>query len=127
LVAYYNKEDTFHEDAAKTMEKFLSGDIPLTKFFTSDYVFDEVLTIFECVLGRHDLAVKIGEALQTSPRTSILKVDGETFNFSWKLFMSEKGLSFTDCTSFVLIKAMGLQAAFTFDHHFKRSGVKIIP
>jgi predicted nucleic acid-binding protein len=127
LVGYYNEDDTLHEDAAKAMGKFLSGEIPLTKFYTSDYVFDEVLTIFECALKRHDLAVRIGEALQTSPRISILKVDDETFHSSWKLFVSEKGLSFTDCTSFALIKALGIQAAFTFDRHFRKSGVRIIP
>jgi predicted nucleic acid-binding protein len=109
------------------MRKFSSGEIPLTKFFTSDYIFDETVTVIECVLGRHDLAVKVGEALRSSPRTEILSVDRDISEASWKLFESSRGLSFTDCTSLVLISEFGIQAAFTFDRHLKASGVGTIP
>ena len=109
------------------MRKFSSGEIPLTKFFASDYIFDETVTVIECVLGRHDLAVKVGEALRSSPRTEILSVDRDISEASWKLFESSRGLSFTDCTSLVLISEFGIQAAFTFDRHLKASGVRTIP
>ncbi len=127
LVAYYNKDDALHLKAAEVMQRFSSGEIPLTKFFTSDYVFDETVTVIECVLGKHDLAVKVGEALRSSPRTEILPVDRDIFETSWKLFGSSRGLSFTDCTSLVLISEFGIQAAFTFDRHLKTHGVRTIP
>lgn len=127
LVAYYNVDDALHDDAAEVMGKFLSGDTPITKFFISDYIFDETVTVLECVLGNHGLATDVGEALRTSPRTTMLRIDGETFAESWKLFRSMRDVSFTDCTSFVLIRTLGLQAAFTFDRHFKRAGIRTIP
>jgi len=109
------------------MRKFSSGEVPLTKFFTSDYVFDETITVIECVLRRHDLAVKVGEALLESPRTEILPIDRDTFEASWKLFIASRGLSFTDCTSLVLMRALGIQATFTFDRHLKALGIRTMP
>jgi len=127
LVAYYNEDDSSHNAASQVMNRFLTGELPLTKFFVSDYVFDETMTVIECVLGRHDLALQVGGALRSSPRTMMLRVDEPTFEASWKLFMNMRDVSFTDCTSFVLIRSLGLQAAFTFDSHFKKAGIKTVP
>jgi predicted nucleic acid-binding protein len=127
LVAYYNKDDSTHDSATQVMSRFLTGELPLTKFFISDYVFEETVTVIECVLRKHDLAVEVGEALRSSPRTMILHVDEPTFEASWKLFMNMRDASFTDCTSFALMKSLGLQLAFTFDSHFKKAGIKTIP
>jgi predicted nucleic acid-binding protein len=127
LVAYYNRDDSLHDAATGVMNEFLSGKIPVTKFFVSDYVFDETVTVIECVLRKHDLALEVGEALRASPRTMILRVDEPIFEASWKLFRNTSDASFTDCTSFVLIKSLGIQAAFTFDGHFKKAGIRTIP
>lgn len=127
LVSYYNEDDSSHGAACKVMNKFLTGEMPVTKFFISDYVLDETVTVIECVLGKHDLAIEVGEALRASPRTMMLRVDEPTFEASWKLFRGMRGVSFTDCTSFVLIRSLGLQAAFTFDRHFRKAGIRTIP
>lgn len=127
LVAYYNEDDTLHQQAADVMRKFSTGELSLSKFFTSDYVFDETVTVIECVLGRHDLAVKVGEALRQSPRTEILPIDKDIFEASWKLFAASRRLSFTDCTSLVLMRALGIQIAFTFDRHLTVQGIRTIP
>jgi len=127
LVAYYNEDDSSHDAASQVMNEFLTGKIPVTKFFISDYIFDETVTVIECVLRKHDLALQVGEALRTSPRTMMLHVDEPTFEASWKLFRNTRDASFTDCTSFVLMKSLGIQAAFTFDSHFKKAGIKKIP
>lgn len=127
LVSYYNEDDDLHENAAEVMSRFLSGQLPLTNFFISDYVFDETVTVLERVIGKHDLAIRVGEALRSSPRTTWMRVDEPTFEASWKLFGDTRDASFTDCTSFVLMKSRGLQAAFTFDRHFKKAGFRTIP
>ena len=36
---------------------------------------------------------------------------------------ADKRYSYTDATSFALIKRLGLDLAFTFDHHFKQYGI----
>lgn len=55
----------------------------------------------------------------------IIIIDEETEEEAWKLFVKYKDierLSFTDCTSFAVMKQLGLQEAFTGDKHFQRAG-----
>ena len=49
---------------------------------------------------------------------------------AWDLFAeySDRTFSFTDCTSFALMKSMGLEEAFTFDRRdFGAAGFSVIP
>ena len=39
---------------------------------------------------------------------------------------SDKKLSFTDCTSFALMKKLGIKRAFTFDDNFAKVGFEIV-
>ncbi|MEM2894218.1 MAG: PIN domain-containing protein [Candidatus Bathyarchaeia archaeon] len=127
LIAYYNVDDRYHAEASETMERLRRGEIPLTRFYTTDYILDETLTFIECVLGIHELAVEVGEALQTSPFTTIIRIDEEIFSEAWSMFKRSRGYSFTDCTSFTVIKKYGITHAFTFDKNFRDAGFQIIP
>ncbi|MGC8911035.1 MAG: type II toxin-antitoxin system VapC family toxin [Nitrososphaeria archaeon] len=127
LVAYYNADDRYHNEAFEIMEKIKRGVIPLTRFYITDYILDETLTFIECVIGAHDLAIKVGESLQTSPFTTIVRIDDEVFNDAWNMFKKSKGYSFTDCTSFTIMKKYGVTHAFTFDKHFGEAGFMSIP
>jgi predicted nucleic acid-binding protein len=108
-------------------KKIEKGEIPFTRFFTTDYIFGETVTFMECVLGRHDLAVNVGKALLTSPFTTTLGIDEELFQTAWNQFRDSKGYSFADCTSFMVMKKLGITHAFTFDRHFKSAGFQTIP
>ena len=127
LIAYYNTDDRYHAEASQTMERIRKGEIPLTRFYTTDYVLDETLTFIECLLGAHELAVKVGEALQASPYTTLIMVDKEVFSEAWAIFKGSRGISFTDCTSFVVMKKHDIARAFTFDRHFREVGFQLIP
>jgi len=127
LIAYYNADDKYHAEALEAFKKIEKGEIPLTRFFITDFIFDETITFIECVLNRHELAQSIGEALLTSPFTTMLRVDEEAFHGAWDFFKGNKGYSFTDCTSFTLMKENGVTHAFTFDEHFKDAGFQLIP
>jgi len=127
IIARYNTYDKYHADASKVMEEIARGAIPLTRFFISDYIFDEVMTFIECVLGNHEMALEVGEALLSSPFTTLLKVDEETFKETWNRFRAQEGSSFTDCSSFVLMESYGIRHAFTFDHHFANVGFQVLP
>ena len=127
LIAYYNVDDLYHAEASETMEKIRRGEIPLTRFYTTDYILDETLTFIECVLSMHELAVEVGEALQASPFTTIIRIDEETFREAWSIFKKSRGYSFTDCTSFTVMKKYGITHAFTFDRHFRDAGFQSIP
>lgn len=127
LIAYYNAGDRYHREAADTMEKIKAGEIPFTRFYLSDYIFDEAVTFIEMVLERHELAKEVGEALLSSPFTSIVAIDEETFQHAWNRFKTAQGVSFTDCTSFSTIEKYGITQVFTFDRHFREAGFNTIP
>jgi len=127
LVAYYSIDDRYHEDAVEVMEKIRRGEIPQPRFCIADCIYDETVTLIECVLGNHELALRLGEALQASPLTTIIQVDRGLFRESWEFFKQNEGYSFTDCTSFQAMKRHGIDCAFTFDGHFRKVGVNTIP
>ena len=127
IIAFYNADDRWHAEAARVMASIAEGTIPLTRFYISDYVFDEAMTFMECVIGDHALATAVGEALLSSPFTAMISVDEEAFEKTWDRFKKGRGLSFTDCSSFVLMEAYGISHAFTFDSHFKEAGFQILP
>jgi len=126
LIAYYNVDDRHHAEASETMEKIRRGEIPLTRFYTTDYILDETLTFIECVFGAHELAVQVGKPASI-PFTSIIKIDEETFSEAWSIFKESRGYSFSDCTSFAAMRKYGITHAFTFDKHFREAGFQIIP
>lgn len=127
LIAHYNIDDKYHDEAFKIMEEIRKGEIPLTRFYLTDYIFDETVTFIECTLNNHELSLKVGEALQTSPFTTIIEINKELFNEAWNFFKRNKGYSFTDCTSFIAMNKTGIKNAFTFDKHFKKAGFQTIP
>ena len=127
LIAHYNIDDKYHDEAFEVMEKIRKAEIHLTRFYLTDYIFDETITFIECVLNNHELSLKVGEALQTSPFTTIIQIDQELFNEAWNFFKRNKGYSFTDCTSFIAMNKNGINNAFTFDKHFKKAGFQTIP
>jgi len=49
------------------MKKIREGEIPLTRFYTTDYILDETLTFIECVLSMHELAVRVGKPYRHHP------------------------------------------------------------
>jgi len=127
LVAYYNIDDLYHAQASEVFKRMEKGEIPLTRFFTTDYIFDETVTFIECVLNRHELALNVGEALLTSPFTTLLRIDEELHREAWNHFKGKRGYSFTDCTSFAVMKKLGIAHAFTFDKHFENAGFQTLP
>jgi len=116
------RRDRDHE-AAKL---FLSGNhLPL---LTSDYVLDETVTLLNSRLG-HSYAVRFLDALQASEQVELVHLTEAHLMETINLFRSrpDKGWSFTDCSSFVLMRECGIQCAFAFDEHFQQAGFQVKP
>ena len=49
--------------------------------------------------------------------------------YPWRLFLArrDKEYSFTDCTSFVLMRRLGLDAALALDADFAQEGFRTFP
>jgi predicted nucleic acid-binding protein len=52
---------------------------------------------------------------------------GDDWKAAFELFKKyfDKNLSFTDCTSFSLMRRLKLKVAFTFDCHFQQVGFEV--
>jgi len=94
---------------------------------TSDYIFDEALTLLRYHIG-YSAARQFGEHFR---RSSIVceEITQEVRESAWQIFLDydDQEFSFTDCTSFALMKKKSIQDAFTFDAHFQTMGFMVYP
>jgi predicted nucleic acid-binding protein len=94
----------------------------------TDYVIAETLTLMLARLG-HRKTVTFGEWLLNAPQVQQVRPDVDLWNEAWHLFKEydDKDFSFTDCTSFAVMRREHLADAFTFDHHFTQMGFRLWP
>lgn len=116
LIALEAADDHNHKVALAHWQG-MSSDLPI--IVTTSYVFDEVITFFNN-RNRHAKAVEIGKLLLDSLSVNLIHIDEAFFHEVWRYFIqhSDKFYSFTDCTSFVVMKRQRIRAALTFDQHF---------
>jgi len=90
---------------------------------TTDYVADETLTLMRLRLGL-DAAEAWWRQVDGSSRLRWEYVGMARADKARALFFRyrDKGFSFTDCTSFVVMRELRLREALTTDHHFVQAG-----
>jgi predicted nucleic acid-binding protein len=95
---------------------------------TTDYVVDETLTLIRMRLG-----LAAAEAWWTqvegSPRVRHEAIDALRAEKARAVMFRhrDKDYSFTDCTSFVVMRDLRLKDALTTDRHFRQMGFLILP
>jgi predicted nucleic acid-binding protein len=125
FIARYVRRDGHHTRARRVwteIEKLRNA------CFTSNFVLDETLTL----LGRqtsYSFAAERARALLGSKALTILRPDAEDELAALDLFarFADQEVSFTDCTSFALMRRYRLSRAFTFDRHFVAAGFEVLP
>lgn len=87
-------------------------------------VFDETVTFCVRRLG-HATALLVGELLRDPDVVDLVRVEARDEDGAWKLLQQrdDKGYSFTDCTSFAVMRRMGLRRAATLDADFAKEGL----
>jgi len=128
-IAYYNVRDKNHDAARSFIKRIVNEELGPVIFYTSDYIFDETVTVIFRLTRNKELAIKVGGYILGSKVTKIIYVDEEIFNDAWKLFIKyrDKEWSFTDCTSFTIMNKFNIKNAFSFDNHFRQAGYKTLP
>lgn len=113
FAALADRNDRHHREARRLLRRLARERRTLV---TSTYVVDELLTLVRMRVG-HAAAVRIGERLMQTRWCRIVEVSEDTRDAAWQLFVRyhDHVFSFTDCTSFALMRAMSLEEAFTFD------------
>lgn len=94
---------------------------------TTNFVLDETFTGLLTKVG-HFAAVDFGEKIRSSKTVRMIHITEEIEDQAWNLFKqySDKDFSFTDCTSFIVMRQLSLIEVFTNDHHFEQIGFKIL-
>ena len=95
---------------------------------TTDFVLDETLTLIRLRLGL-DAAEAWWHQVDGSQRVRWERVDSERFERARQAFFQhrDKGFSFTDCTSFAVMRELRLTYALTTDRHFRQAGFHVLP
>jgi predicted nucleic acid-binding protein len=123
FLAILNANDRFHQPARNAWRDMLTTDSAL---FTSNYVILETTALLQHRFGIEALRLFESELL---PVIEIAWVDEAMHKqgMSTLLAANRRDLSLVDCTSFEIMRQMGLDRAFTFDPHFGEQGFATIP
>jgi predicted nucleic acid-binding protein len=97
-------------------------------FVTTDYIADETLTLIRFRLGPAAAEawwkqVDGSSRLRWEPITPARAEKARGLFFRYQ----DKDFSFTDCTSFVVMRELKLREALTTDHHFAQMGFTLRP
>ncbi|RJP30424.1 MAG: PIN domain-containing protein [Candidatus Omnitrophota bacterium] len=122
-IALNNRKDQWHCLSIKmNKELLLKG----YRYITTNFVLDETYTCLLMKVG-HFTAVNFGEGIRSSRLIHVVPITVDIEEEAWKLFKqyTDKHFSFTDCTSFIVMRRLALTKAFTNDHHFEQIGFTI--
>lgn len=124
-MAMADKKDPKHLRSIAFRDKSLEQG---AAFVTSEFVLDETLTLIRMRLGL-DAAEKWWKVISESPRCEIKWITPEHVRQALDIFFHwrDHAFSFTDCTSFVLMRELGIENALTGDRHFIIAGFQIHP
>lgn len=120
------EDDVNHEAACKFLSNIACGKHGVS--ITTDYVLDEALTLLR---SRRDLtsATAFIDKIRRSKSVRVFWIDEGLFEKALAIFQKSelKTWSFTDCTSFALMRELSVSEAFTFDRHFREAGLLALP
>ena len=115
--AYANRKDPRHQNVSTALHGFHG------RLVTSNFVFDETISLCRFRLG-HQAAQSFGSVLLDPDEVDIVRVTADDERAAWKLFCSraDQRYSYTDCTSFSLMRRLGLSHALTLNEDFRAEG-----
>jgi len=127
-LAIKNSRDRNHEAAARVVSGLRTRRELLV---TSDYVLDETYTGLLYDVG-YDSAVQFKREVDALVAAGILRVihiSPDLQAEAWQVFERfnrDKVWSFTDCTSYVVIRRVGTEACFALDADFVQMGLNVL-
>lgn len=124
LKALVDQNDEFHSAAETIWGELKKLQV---KFVCTNFIFDELFTLLRKRCG----LIKALEArtffAEDTANMFFVRVSIQDEANAWIWFPNNwSNLSFTDCTSFVIMKRLGLTQVATFDKHFQRAGFTIV-
>lgn len=99
------------------------------RLMTTDYVVDELLTLFRMRQQRQRAVQWVDDILEGGG-VVLAQVTAADFQRALVVYrqFADKLWSFTDCTSLAVMERLNLAAAFAFDEHFRQFGsINVFP
>jgi predicted nucleic acid-binding protein len=120
------EDEINHEKARSFLLELATGQYGVA--ITTDYVLDETMTLLKSKKGL-PVAVAFIEKIRKSKSVRVFWVSESIFDKALGIFRKsvDSQWSFTDCTSFALMKDLAITKAFTLDNHFKQAGFHKLP
>lgn len=121
--ALADRSEARNHESAKIL--FLIND---NLWISSNYIFDELATLL-LNRTRKSNALRYLDGIRKSDKIewTFLKEDDESKAFEIFKDFTDKNWSFTDCTSYIILKKRNIDKILTFDHHFKQMGFTTLP
>lgn len=120
--AFINKKDAEHASVRNVIKNFEG------RMVTSNFIFDELVTLCNYRLG-HKTAIAVGDFLLTSNSIDLVRLTPDDEKSAWEIFRkrSDKSYSFTDCTSFALMRRLKIESCVALDDDFAQEGFQVAP
>jgi len=98
------------------------------RLLTSNFVFDETLTLLRYKLG-WPIAHRFGQQLRQGRVAALERITSRDEAAAWSIFerYDDKSFSFTDCTSFALMQRLDLPLCLAIDSDFRAFGLHCLP
>jgi hypothetical protein len=118
--ALEDADDQHHKDALIIRNRFATHRPTLV---TTHHVLDESVTLIGARLSPQK-ATRFGNALLASKIIAMVRTDESVEQAGLSLYerFEQSRISFTDCLSFAVMRALGIRKAFAFDRHFEQAG-----
>ena len=122
-IALFNKREQNHERSVEIFNKILHS----SHLYTSDYIFDEVVT-FSNVRYGHQKACEVSISILKTSLVQLIIIDRDLLKLSHDRFLKspKKKISFTDISSTVVMDQYKIDFVFTFDSHFQSMGYQMV-
>ena len=120
----YNTRDQYSDRAGGGFEKIRRG---YYKMVTTDYIIDESYTGI-LISSNYENAMEFDKLLRIG-NMKIEKITPQRFAAAQEVFRrfnKDKKWSFTDCTSYVVMKELKIKDVFTFDENFGEMGFRVL-
>lgn len=125
-LALADSYDRDHAAAIQFQRRIVRGEFG--KQVTTNYVLTETMTIVRRRLGLES-ALRFSTTVRGGKEVGLFWIEPVHHNDAIRLMAahSDKNWSVTDCSSFVIMRSLGIADAFTFDHDFAQAGFSIYP
>lgn len=124
LIALADRSDQYHPRATQFIVSFSSE----PNFHISNFILNEVITRLRFTVGVR-VALQFTESIKKSRFYTIHTIDHRIEDLALEILRKyeDHPLSFTDCTTIVLMEQLRIQRIFAFDEDFRKVGYLMVP